>query len=121
MYTLIVDGAVDDTFNTFYEMMEAAKKLKERYPSARFQYVEDVPLKKRELELRSAIADAIRRGQLPNGYELQESDIGRLLCPLWGFGQVLPFDVGKKCFVRSGLFEMENSQQRDKRKGGKEP
>lgn len=60
------------------------------------------------------IAERMRRGELPNRYELQESDVGETLEWLWG--RVMPIDVGKITLIRGGEFYIENEQQRDERK-----
>lgn len=55
----------------------------------------------------------LRTGVIKNGYEIQESDIGGLLS--LGWGRILPVDVGKRVYYRDSIFQMENSEQRDKR------
>lgn len=65
---------------------------------------------------RTAVANEIRRGILPDGYELTAQDIGRPLCPREGFRRVLRADVGKRCYLRGGIFQMENAAQRDARR-----
>lgn len=65
--------------------------------------------------MRSDIRSDIRAGRLPQGYELQEKDIGRGLSTGEGFGSVLPIDVGKRCYHRSWGLAMESSGQRDAR------
>jgi hypothetical protein len=57
---------------------------------------------------------ALMRGHLPQGYELQAGDVGRELCNDWG--PVLPIDVGKRCYWRNDLFQIESREQRDQRK-----
>jgi len=47
---------------------------------------------------------------LPNPYEIQQSDVGRLL-DLHDFGKVLPADVGKLVHLRKGMIQMENAEQ----------
>lgn len=62
------------------------------------------------------IESAISYGRLPQGYELQTRDIGRSLGNAGtGFGLVLAGDVGKRCYLRDGIFQMENDAQRDAR------
>ena len=68
---------------------------------------------------RRAIAQQIANNALPQGYALTTDDIGMPLSPGEGFGPVLPADVGKRCYVRDGIFCMENSEQRDRRLKGK--
>ncbi len=53
---------------------------------------------------------------LPNPYEIQRSDIGRLI-DFSGFGTVKEFDVGKKLFLKDGHLFMENEEQVTRRKG----
>lgn len=64
---------------------------------------------------RTAVANDIQRGTLPNGYALTERDVGRPLCPREGFGRVLHGDIGKRAYLRDGVFLMENAEQRDAR------
>jgi len=52
---------------------------------------------------------------LPNPYEIQQTDIGRLL-DLHDFGKVLQGDVGKLVYLRKGMIQMENAEQWAKRK-----
>jgi hypothetical protein len=67
---------------------------------------------------RRVISSLIARGKLPQGYELQAADVGSLLDLGWdGFGPVLPVDVGKRVWRREYGIAMENSEQRDNRKG----
>lgn len=61
------------------------------------------------------IHNQLKRGILPNGYELQPWDVGKPLA--LGFGVVTKNDVGKRVYVKSYGFAMENDEQRDKRKG----
>lgn len=63
----------------------------------------------------------IIQGRLPQGYELQQSDVGRRLSIEGGFGKVLGVDVGKRCYAYSYGFAMENDTQRDERKAKAEP
>lgn len=65
--------------------------------------------------MKKTIADRIKAGDLPQGYELTEADVGSTL-DLTGFGKVLPRDVGKRVWVKSYGFAMENEDQRDARK-----
>jgi hypothetical protein len=58
----------------------------------------------------------IAQGRLPQGYELRESDVGVLMSVRDGFGLVLKIDVGKRVWVTSHGFTMENNEQRDRRK-----
>lgn len=68
--------------------------------------------------MRRSIATCIHRGELPQGYEIQPSDIGRGLgLPAEGFGVVLSCDVGKRVFCKAYVTQMENEAQRDERKG----
>lgn len=56
------------------------------------------------------------KAKLPNPYEIQKSDIGRLID--WsGFGTVKEFDVGKRLKLIKGILYMENEEQVAKRKG----
>jgi len=56
------------------------------------------------------LADRIRHGELPNGYELQPKDVGKWL--EWNFGNVVPVDVGKLIVIDdSGHLTMENDEQ----------
>ncbi len=67
--------------------------------------------------MKSPIEEQIRRGELCQGYELTEDDVGR--CIDWGdFGLVLKADVGKRVWLRSYGLTMENVKQRDARKRG---
>ena len=66
---------------------------------------------------RPMIADQIRMGILPQGYELQESDVGRGFGCQSGFESVRQFDVGRRVWLKSYGIVMENNEQRDKRKG----
>lgn len=47
---------------------------------------------------------------LPNPYEIQQTDVGRLL-DLHDFGKVLQADVGKRVYLRKGMIQMENAEQ----------
>jgi len=58
------------------------------------------------------IANSIRRGELPQGYEIQESDVGHSIGAYFGFVQKM--DVGKRVWYRKSLV-MENNEQRDRR------
>ena len=60
----------------------------------------------------SHIADAMRKNRIKK-IVLTSDDIGRAL--EWGWGMVLPADVGKICVISDGLFYMENSEQLNKR------
>jgi len=60
------------------------------------------------------IKEEIRSKRLPQGYEIQESDVGKSLDLYWG--KVLPIDIGKKVWVRSYGLVMENDEQRKERK-----
>ncbi len=51
---------------------------------------------------------------LPNPYEIQQTDVGRLL-DLHDFGKVLQADVGKMVYLRKGIIQMENAEQWAKR------
>lgn len=65
------------------------------------------------------ITDDLREGRLPQGYELQAGDVGRPLDgPAFGWGDVLPVDVGKRVWRRPWGLCMENNEQRDARKAG---
>ena len=61
------------------------------------------------------IALEIKKRILPQGYEIQKEDVGVLLEFSWG--TVCEADIGKRCFVTYHGFAIENSSQRDKRKG----
>ena len=52
---------------------------------------------------------------LPNPYEIQQTDVGRLL-DLHDFGKVLRADVGKLVYLRKGMIQMENAEQYFKRR-----
>jgi len=52
---------------------------------------------------------------LPNPYEIQQTDVGRLL-DLHDFGKVLQADVGKLVYLRKGMIQMENAEQYFKRR-----
>lgn len=65
--------------------------------------------------MRSDIRSDIKAGRLPQGYELQEADIGRCLSTGEGFGAVLTVDVGKRCYHRPWGLAMESTGQRDAR------
>ena len=61
------------------------------------------------------IAEEIRSGHRPQGAELTEADIGKLIS--WTeFGAVLPCDVGKQVWLRSAWISLESAEQRDARK-----
>jgi hypothetical protein len=53
-------------------------------------------------------------------YELQASDVGRYRLECFGqvwslanvLGRVLPLDVGKRVYCRSGVLQVENEEQR---------
>jgi len=62
------------------------------------------------------INDDIRRGEKPQGYELTEADVGKSLA--LGWGEVMEIDIGKRCYVKSWGFAMENDAQRDCRSRG---
>lgn len=63
-----------------------------------------------------SIAERILSRELPQGYEIQESDIGsRLGLLLEGFGPVLPQDAGLRVYCRDNVTQMENFEQRDER------
>ncbi|MDP1645199.1 MAG: hypothetical protein Q8L71_06805 [Thiobacillus sp.] len=47
---------------------------------------------------------------LPNPYEIQQTDVGRLL-DLHDFGKVLQTDIGKRVYLRKGIIQMENAEQ----------
>ena len=65
---------------------------------------------------RTSIAMRLDRGTVKQGYELTADDIGAPLSPGESFGVVMAGDVGKRCYFRDGIFQMENNEQRDKRK-----
>lgn len=65
--------------------------------------------------MRRPISEQIRRGELPQGYELTEADVGCSLDWQGGFGPVRPFDVGKRVWLRDYGLTMENQEQRDRR------
>lgn len=66
------------------------------------------------------IADRIRKGELPNGYELQPKDIGKWL--EWNFGNVTSNDVGKLIVIDDGgYFTIENDEQMKRRKATGKP
>jgi hypothetical protein len=70
-----------------------------------------------KLSMKLSIAEQIRKGTLPQGYELTENDIGASLSyPTEGFGAVLIQDIGKRVWLKSYGLVMENNEQRDKRK-----
>jgi hypothetical protein len=59
----------------------------------------------------------IRQGKLPQGYELQESDVGKALGN--NFGRVLPIDVGRKIWAANWGLNMEGYEQAKARHAGK--
>lgn len=68
--------------------------------------------------MKHSIATSIHRGELPQGYEIQPSDVGRGLgLPAEGFGIVLTNDIGKRVFCKGYVTTMENDAQRDERLG----
>ena len=60
----------------------------------------------------STIEDDLRRGTLPQGYELTATDVGRTFS-LAGWGKVLAVDVGKRVWRRSYGLTMDSNEQRD--------
>jgi hypothetical protein len=60
-------------------------------------------------------------GELPQGYALQDSDVGRSLSLGEGFGVVLPGDVGRRCWSKRWGLVMESRQQRDERLNAQGP
>lgn len=66
------------------------------------------------------IMKALRSGEIPEGYELQEMDVDMYLGS--GLGRVLRADVGKliKWNRRGGYIMIENAEQRAARKGKKQ-
>jgi len=65
--------------------------------------------------MRRPIRWAIMKGELPQGYALQESDVGRSLSPGDGFGPVQRGDVGCRCWHRPWGLVMESRSQRSER------
>ena len=61
------------------------------------------------------IARDIKTGKLPQGYEIQESDVGTSFGDS-SFGNVQQSNVGKKAYVKEYGLVMENDAQRDARK-----
>lgn len=68
------------------------------------------------MKKRGTIRNEIDRGDRPQGAELTEADVGRLLSPVEGFREVLPIDVGKRVWSKEWGLTMENEAQRDERK-----
>jgi hypothetical protein len=57
----------------------------------------------------------IQRGWLPNGYEVQPEDVGKVLDFSY-FGKVQKSDVGRKVYVRDGQTYIESRDQVIKRR-----
>ena len=65
---------------------------------------------------RHPVCDELRRGERAQSSELKQDDVGRTLA--WsGWGPVQTIDVGKRVWLRSWGFVMENNEQRDRRRG----
>lgn len=62
----------------------------------------------------SSIAQRIRNGELPNGYEISLEDIGRTID--FNMGAALPIDLYKKVYIKPWGMVMENNDQRNARK-----
>jgi hypothetical protein len=61
------------------------------------------------------VNERIKRGWLPNGYEIVPEDIGETLDLLY-FGKVQRSDVGRKVYVRDGQTYIESRDQVIKRR-----
>lgn len=62
------------------------------------------------------IANGLMDHTLPQGYELQDSDVGTILSIGEGFGRVQPIDVGKRVWCYRWILTIESNKQRDARK-----
>jgi hypothetical protein len=49
-------------------------------------------------------------GTIPNPYEIKSADVGTVID--YDFGKVTPVDVGKRIYLRGGVIQMENEEQR---------
>lgn len=65
------------------------------------------------------ILEQMRRGTLPNPYELQPSDEGKRI-DWFDFGYVTAFDIGRCLFLSGKVLQMESRGQMERRKGGKQ-
>ncbi len=72
---------------------------------------------KRPLPPRTPIEQLLRESKAAY-YEIDQLDVGRPLTAPDGDmpGLVLQIDVGKRCVIRAGIFQIENTEQRDARK-----
>lgn len=68
------------------------------------------------MKVRIDIRSELRRGLRPQGSELTEADVGRLLSLMEGFGVVQRGDIGKRVWHYEWGLAMENNLQRDNRK-----
>lgn len=71
--------------------------------------------------MKPTIRDQIKHGMRPQGSELTRADIGTIISLYDDFGTVKPYDVGKRVYHRSWGLAMENVEQRDKRRKGRNP
>lgn len=63
-----------------------------------------------------ALIKLMRDGMLSNPYELQQDDLGRLI-DWFDLGRVQKSDIGKRIYLIGDIIQMENTEQRDNRKG----
>ena len=59
------------------------------------------------------IKTEMQYGRLPNPYEIQADDVDRLIDG--DFGKVIFCDVGKRVYLRGGIIQMENEEQKQAR------
>lgn len=62
-----------------------------------------------------SIIDRMRKGELPNPYELTAADEGKRI-DWWAFGTVKAFDIGRRLYLNGKILSMENHSQMEKRK-----